>query len=117
MPFTREALGWAAVTLLSMAWWEIERRLTPPTEAVSPTLRSVLPALVAEGLLLALFAGLWFGSLGSGGAALLFLVVGALVEIPVRLRSRSAGNLPWKSIVSGIARIVVAGLVLQAVMA
>ena len=105
MPLTRLLLGWGAVTLLLILCREIERRLSISLGDPPP----IFPALLVEALLLTLFAALWFASLGSGGAALLFLVVGALMEIPGQLRSRTR---PWKAIVLGIGRVVLAGLLL-----
>jgi len=116
MAFSRILLGWAAVTLLLTAWRVVERRLRQTPGDLLPALRAGLPALLVEGFLLTLFAGLWFGSLGSGGAPLLFLVLGALMEIPSRLRSHPVGGLPWKAVVAGMVRIVGAGMVLGMVL-
>jgi hypothetical protein len=109
MALSRLLLAWGAVTLLLILWREVERRLFPSPGDAPP----IFPALVVEALLLTLLAGLWFASLGSGGAALLFLVAGALIEIPGRLRSRTW---PWRTILIGIARVVVSGLVLGVVL-
>lgn len=116
MTFTRVLLAWAAVTLLFVAWREAERRIRATPGAMGPALRASLPALAVEGALLTLFAGLWFTSLGSGGAVLLFLIVGALMEIPSRLRSHPVGGLPWKPAVGGVLRIVIAGVLLGLMM-
>ncbi len=111
MAFSRIFLGWAVVTLLFVLWREVERRLKGIHGPAGASLRASVPAQAIEALLLTLFAGLWFGSLGSGGAVLLFLIVGALMEIPSRLREY-AGALPWRAVLAGIARVVVAGVVL-----
>lgn len=105
MAFTRLLIAFAAVSGFLLIWRELDRRVLTPS--ASP---ARLPALAVESALLTLFAGLWFGSLGAGGAVLLFLLVGALMEIPVRLRSEPTGALPWKPVLSGILRIVLAGL-------
>lgn len=110
MALTRILLGIVAVTAWFLAWRALQRRLgAGPASETAPPLRAALPATVTEAVLLTLFAGLWFGSLGSGGALLLFLVVGALLEIPPRMRN---GTLGWKPATAGILRIVVAGVLL-----
>jgi hypothetical protein len=116
MAFTRVILGWAAVTALFLVWRAADRRLQQTSGPTPPALRADLLTTAVEGLLLTLFAGLWFGSLGSGGAVLLFLLVGALMEIPSRLRSHPVDALPWKRVFAGIVRIVLAGVVLGVVM-
>lgn len=115
MVFTRVVLGWAAVTLSLVIWGAAERRLRQASDLSGHPVRAGLVVPAIEGLLLTLFAGLWFGSLGSGGAVLLFLLVGALMEIPHRLRGAPNGAL-WKATVIGILRIVLAGMVLRLVM-
>ena len=111
MALTRLLIAFAAVLGLLLIWRELERRALAP--AASP---AAIPALVTESALLTLFAGLWFGSLGSGGAVLLFLLVGALMEVPARLRSWPPGTLPWKPILVGILRVVLAGVLLSVVL-
>jgi hypothetical protein len=115
--FARVLLAWTAVTLLFAGWREIERRVRAMPDAILPALRASLPALAIEAALLTLFGGLWFASLGSGGAVLLFLIVGALMEVPSRLRGQPVRELPWKPVVGGIVRIVLAGVLLELVMA
>jgi hypothetical protein len=71
---------------------------------------------VIEAVLFTLVAALWFASLGHGAWWLLFLVVGLLVEGPVRLRHRA--DLPdpsavWRPLLLGTARTVVAGGILS----
>lgn len=116
MVFTRIILGWAAVTALFTLWRMAERRLKQRPGPAPDGYRTGILGDAIEGLLLTLFAGLWFGSLGSGGALLLFLLVGALMEIPARLRSQSPSGVPWKAVLTGIIRIVLAGVVLGLVM-
>lgn len=97
MAFGRLMLAWAAVA----AWlgvWALGERLLAGTafgrrEAVT---------LGGEALLLALFAALWFGSLGAGTWWLVFLLLGALMEWPIRSRLAAVR----------IARIVGAGGIL-----
>ena len=116
MAFTRIVLGWALVTLLFALWKVAERRVKQTPGPAAPAFKADLTAHAIEGLLLTLFAGLWFGSLGSGGAVLLFLVVGMLMEIPARLRSHPVGGLPWKQILVALVRIVAAGVLLGLVL-
>jgi hypothetical protein len=112
MTFTRVLLAWAAVTLLFVGWREAERRIRATPGPMAPALRGSLLPVTVEAALLTLFAGLWFTSLGSGGAVPLFLVVGALMEIPSRLRSQPVGGMPWKPVVGGVIRVMIAGLLL-----
>jgi hypothetical protein len=108
--FTRLLIAFAAVSGLLLIWRELERRVLPSDGVAG------LPGVALESALLTLFAGLWFGSLGSGGAVLLFVLVGALMELPARLRLRHSNTLPWKHVLAGILRIVLAGLLLSAVL-
>ena len=112
MAFSRILLAFVAVTGFFTAWRELERRIGGAPGEIRPS----LSALAAEGALLTLFAGLWFGSLGAGGAPLLFLLLGALMEVPPRLRGRPLDPLPWKLIAGGIVRIMIAGLILALVL-
>jgi hypothetical protein len=113
MSFTRVGLAILAVLTLFLIWRWLELRFDGSR---SPPARGSLAALSTESILLTLFAGLWFGSLGAGGVVWLFLLLGALMEIPLRLRSQAWAELPWKSVAAGIGRIVVAGWVLKAIM-
>jgi hypothetical protein len=63
--------------------------------------------VVGEGLLLTLLAALWLGSLGAGAAWLVFLLIGALKEWPVRTLGGTAR----------VARVVAAGVLLSRVLA
>jgi hypothetical protein len=80
--------------------------------------KSLLPfrpvVLGAEAILLAMFAALWFASLGHGGWALLFAVLGVLIEGPIRLRHRAdaPASVAWIPLLAGTARMVAAGGVL-----
>jgi hypothetical protein len=105
MALPRLLLAWAAIGVLFAAWHEIRRRLA---NGIQPLGRA-LPSLALEALLLTLFAGLWFASLGSGGWVTLFIVVGGLVELPVRLRDRALGDIPWPEVLGGVVRVLCAG--------
>lgn len=110
MALTRTLLGWAVVAAFFLLWREVERRVRRTPGATLASLKGSLLPLGAEALLLTLFAGLWFGSLGGGGAVLLFTLVGALMELPHRLRSE--GHLAWKPALAGIVRVIIAGVLL-----
>jgi hypothetical protein len=117
MAFTRVLLGFGVVTVFLILWRELDRRvLGTPDSPTPPAFTDGLGTVICEGGLLTLFAGLWFGSLGAGGAPLLFLVVGLLMELPSRLRNPPAGGIQWKAMASGVARIVLAGLLLGQVL-
>jgi hypothetical protein len=93
--FGRILLAWAVVGAWLAIWALAERRVTG---AGSPSAAELAP-LAGESLLLALFAALWFGSLGSGGWWLVFLLLGGLMAWPVRSLAGAAR----------IARVVAAG--------
>jgi hypothetical protein len=117
MALSRILLGFVLVAAVFVVWRELERRIHPALEGQAATsLKSSLAAIAVEAGLLSLFAGLWFGSLGSGGTLLLFLLVGALMEIPPRLRHQPPEPLAWKVVTSGILRIILAGFVLAQVL-
>jgi len=96
--FGRILLAWVVVGLWLAVWAFGERRMTG---ARTPS-RAELAPVAGEALLLSLFAGLWFGSLGSGAWWLVFLLLGGLMAWPVRSVVGAAR----------IARIVVAGALL-----
>jgi hypothetical protein len=80
----RLVLAWAVVGVWLAAWELVERRAGPARAG------GVRQAgwVAGEALLLALFGGLWFATLGSGAWGLVFVLVGALIEWPIRsLRS------------------------------
>ncbi len=110
MAFARIVVGWVVVVAIFLAGREIEvrREASPGTALVRPP---VAPLLI-EALLLTLLAGLWFGSLGSGGGYILFPLLGALIELPTRLRQRQGGTFPWGATVGGILRIAIPGILL-----
>jgi hypothetical protein len=96
--FGRILLAWVVVGAWLAIWAFAECRVTA---ARAPSATELAP-LAGEALLLALFAGLWFGSLGSGGWWLVFLLLGGLMAWPVRSLAGAAR----------IVRVVVAGALL-----
>jgi hypothetical protein len=86
MAFGRILLAWMLVAVWLYLWAAGERRMA---RAGSLPVSAILP-LAGEALLLALFAALWFGSLGAGGWWLLFGLLGALMEWPIRTGSGAA---------------------------
>lgn len=73
------------------------------------------PIEAGEAILVTMFAALWFGSLGHGGWAVLFAVVGLLVEGPARLRHRADRPLDgraWIPALLGVLRYLGAGALL-----
>lgn len=108
MTLPRLLLAWGVVAV----WFALADaglgRVRPGT---ATTLRPWV--ILSESLLLALFAALWFGSLGHGGWWLLFLVLGALMEGPVRVRHRTepapGDHRPWVDALLAVARLVIAG--------
>lgn len=79
-------LAWAAVAALLLLWDPVERRLTGARRLAARDAWW----LAGEALLLALLAALWFGSLGAGSWWLVFLLLGGLMEWPVRSAARAA---------------------------
>jgi hypothetical protein len=116
MTLLRLVLGWAAVTLWFVVFELVEQRLAGLAPAEGKKLRAGWKVYVADALLLTLFAGLWFASLGHGGWVLLFLMTGLLVEGPARFRDGSGTiDFSGKGIVRlllGLVRIVGAGGIL-----
>jgi hypothetical protein len=104
----RIALAWAGVAAWFLVWLVAERGLgRPPARARRREGWGEGWWVVGEGLLLTLLAALWFGSLGAGAAWLVFLLVGALKEWPVRTLAGTAR----------VARVVAAGVLLSWVLA
>jgi hypothetical protein len=115
---TRLALAW----LLVATWFvlcEMGSARLLPAGAPGPR-RGLLRLLLIEALILSMFAALWFASLGHGGWVLLFLLLGLLMEAPVRFRddiyngraSPATFDLTrarWIRIGLGVVRTVVAG--------
>jgi uncharacterized membrane protein YfcA len=121
MPFARIIVGWLAVVLIFLAWREVEFRAAGGARGDAPEARpqrSALPPILIEAALLTLFAGLWFGSLGSGGGYLLFPLLGALIELPGRLRQRAAGvPVAWGATLAAILRVAIPGILLGFILA
>lgn len=80
MAFGRIVVAWAAVAAWLVTWALAERRWAGRGAFTRRDARW----LVGEALLLALFGALWFGSLGAGAWWLVFLLLGTLMEWPVR---------------------------------
>ena len=77
--------------------------------------RAVWPAATAEALVLTLLAALWFGSLGSGGWLLVFLLLGTLVAsgdrwLRHRLLASPIGD-ELRLFGAGVLKYLLAGLV------
>lgn len=81
MALGRVLLACAVVAAWLVGWQSAERRRAGGP--VRPPARE-LGELAGEALLVTLFGGLWFGSLGAGAWWLVFLLVGALREWPIR---------------------------------
>jgi hypothetical protein len=115
MSLQRLLVGWAAVTIWFFLFELIEQRVVGPAPATG-RLRAGWKVYVGDAILLTLFAGLWFASLGHGGWVLLFLVVGLLIEGPGRYRDGSGPmDLSRKGVLRiglGLVRVVVAGGIL-----
>ena len=110
MSLVRLALAALAVTAWFVAWVFAARRLRPDPRP--PRFRFE----VVEAILLTMFAALWFASLGRGGWWVLFVVVGLLVEGPIRQRHRDdlpVGPPVWRPILLGTLRILGAGAILS----
>ena len=93
--------------LFAAAYFLVHRRLTAP----------VLLVALGEAVVLTLLAALWFGSLGHGGWALVFGLVGVLVSGAERgLRFallRSAKGPELTEFLIGVARYLAAGALLS----
>lgn len=110
MTLLRLAGGVLGVTLWFALWALAARKVRGETRPLRFRVE------VIEAILLAMFAALWFASLGHGGWWVLFTVVGLLIEGPIRLRHR-VDELPgvpaWRPIVLGTLRLVGAGGILS----
>lgn len=85
----------------------------PPPATWGTAVRVVWLPAAAEALVVALFAALWFGSLGSGGWVVLFLLVGALAGGADRWTRRrllgASGRGELKLFVASLLKYLVAG--------
>ncbi len=100
--------GWGAILTVFLLWQFLEHRAQSRPASVWHELRRDWRTLTIEAGLLALLAGIWFASLGSGSGWLVFLLVGLLVECPPALRA--GGPLAWMALAGRVGRIVVAGM-------
>lgn len=110
MSLVRLVLAALAVTAWFVAWVFAARRLRPDPRPPR------YPVEVAEAILLTMFAALWFASLGHGGWWVLFIVLGLLIEGPIRLRHRDDLAIepqPWRPLLLGTLRILGAGAILS----
>jgi hypothetical protein len=119
MNLTRIILAWLATS----AWFALAELALARLKGASVSSRGPAPkwAPAVEGLLFTLFGALWFGSFGPGrgGWILLFLLLGLLLELPVRLRDAVQRAQP-KGLAAAVAisvlRWVIAGGILAALM-
>lgn len=119
MSLTRIVLAWLATSAWFLLGELVLARLRgAPLPGRGPAPRWV-PAV--EGLLFTLFGSLWFGSYGPGwgGWILLFLLLGLLLELPVRLRDAVQRSQPRGlalAMAVAVMRWMVAGGILAALM-
>lgn len=100
MALTRVVLGWLATWVFFLGWEAVEARVAGgPKEPGRTLLRRAPGAYFIEALLLALIAGLWFASLGHGGAWLLFGLIGLLVEWAGWMRIAGMDDTPFPPLV------------------
>lgn len=86
------AFGLVAIVFIGVGA-ALLRWAPPPSAAWGAAFHVVWLPAAAEALVVTLFAALWFGSLGSGGWVVLFLLVGALAGGADRwTRRRLAGG-------------------------
>jgi len=114
---TRVLVGW----LLVSAWFFLADLLIAKLRGPDTSPRGPAPRWlpVVEGLLFTLFAALWFGSMGSGGWVLLFIMLSLLFELPQRLRDAVQRSRPKGLVMAvavGMVRMLVAAGVLSVVM-
>ena len=119
MSLTRIVLAWLATSAwFALAELALARLRGAPSPSRGPAPRWV-PAV--EGLIFTLFGALWFGSFGPGrgGWLLLFVLLGLLLEVPVRLRDAVQRSQPRglaAAVGIGVVRWLVAGGILAAVL-
>lgn len=119
MSLTRVILSWLATS----AWFALAELALTRLRGAPVTGRGPAPrwAPAVEGLLFTLFGALWFGSYGPGrgGWILLFILLGLLLELPMRLRDAVQRAQP-KGLAAAVAisvlRWVAAGGILAALM-
>lgn len=118
MAFARVVAAWAAILVVFTLWKVVEHRAQRREGPLRSALEQSARVLPVEAGVLALLAGLWFASLGSGGGWLVFLLVGLLVELPPCLRARAETGSPiaWAALTGRVARMVLAGMAAAAVL-
>ncbi len=119
MALTRIVLAWLGCS----AWFGLTDVAMSRVRGSTVSSRGPLPLWTAlvEGVLFTLFAALWFGSYGPGrgGWILVFLLMGLLFELPIRLKDGSQRGQPGGLAAAagiGVARWLVAGAIAAAVM-
>jgi len=112
MSLTRIVLAWLATS----AWFALAELVLARLRGQAIPARGPAPRWVpaVEGLIFTLFGALWFGSYGpgAGGWILLFVLLGLLLEVPVRLRDAVQRGQPRGlagAVGVGLLRWVVAG--------
>jgi hypothetical protein len=115
MALTRIVLAWLATS----AWFALAEMVLTRLKGAPSGTRGPAPRWVpaVEGLLFTLFGSLWFGSYGPGpgGWMLLFMLLGLLLELPVRLRDAVQRSQPKRlaaAVAVTLVRWVVAGGIL-----
>lgn len=117
MALTRIVVGW----LLVSVWFFAADRLLSALRGPDTSPRGAPPRWLplVEAFLFTLFAALWFGSIGSGGWILLFIMLTLYVELPQRLRDQVQRNRPKGLVMAvgvGLVRILVGAGILALVM-
>jgi Trk-type K+ transport system membrane component len=119
MSLTRVVLAWLATS----AWFALAELALARLKGAAPTGRGPAPKWVpaVEGFIFTLFGALWFGSFGPGrgGWILLFVLLGLLLELPLRLRDAVQRAQPRglaAAVSISVLRWVVAGGILAALM-
>lgn len=115
MTLGRLVLAWLAVAAWTMAvtfGLTLLVAIKPVDQPGAPTVipKPLLTWRLVEALVLTLWAALWFGSLGSGGWWLLFVLIGVVAIGPRWLSAFDRSRLV--ELLADLARYVVAGAIL-----
>ena len=115
MTLGRLVLAWLAVAAWTMAVTfgvTLLVAIKPVDPTAAPTIipKPLLTWRLVEALVLTLWAALWFGSLGSGGWWLLFVLIGVVAIGPRWLNGFGRSRL--LEVLADLARFVVAGAIL-----